>query len=216
MAHNTPPLNDEEWKKWLREGQESNRQQRLRNIGIDEDLISESIQSEGLVIPEGNGLINTAPVEAPPPVKKMTEAERERIWYMYHGKLGLSGDDWVEHLEYSNSLNLPYDASKEDRIRVSKLKTEDLIRRMERKDAPSEKVTEWLGTETYDWYEPERVGGEYQFPRDLSALEKFMLSVRGAGHNFVQGFDNRMTMDKLKKKELPNLWDTVGLIKAIY
>ena len=150
MAHNTPPLNDEEWKKWLREGQESNRQERLRNIGIDEDLISESIRSEGLVIPEGNGLINTAPVEAPPPVKKMTEEEKERIRLIWHGKLNLSGDDWVEHLEYSNSLNLPYDASKEDRMRVSKLKTEDLIRRMERKDVPPEKVTEWLGEDTYD------------------------------------------------------------------
>jgi len=216
MAHNTPPLNDEEWKKWLREGQESNRQERLRNIGIDEDLISESIRSEGLVIPEGNGLMNTAPVEAPPPVKKMTEEERERIWWAWNGKLGLSGDDWVEHLEYSNSLNLPYDASKEDRMRVSKLKTEDLIRRMERRDVPPEQITEWLGEDTYDWYKPEKVGGESQFPRDLSLWDKLALSAGGIRHNFVQGFDNRVTMDKLRKKQFPNWYDTRGLLDAIW
>jgi hypothetical protein len=173
-------------------------------------------QSEGLLIQEENGLMNTSPVETPPPAKEWTEEEKERIWWAWNGKLGLSGDDWVEHLEYSSSLDLPYDATKENRIRVSKLKTEDLIRRMERKDKKPEKVTEWLGEDTYDWYEPEKVEGRYQFPRDLSALEKLTLSARGAGHNFVQGFDNRITMDKFKKKQLPNLWDTVGLLKAIY
>ena len=217
MAHNTPPLNDKEWKKWLREGQESNRQQRLRNIGIDEDLISESIQSEGLVIPEGNGLINTAPIEAPPPVKKMTEEERERIWYMYHGKLGLSGDDWVEHLEYSNSLNLPYDASKEDRIRVSKLKTEDLIRRMTRSGKEPEKVTEWLGEETYDWYKPEKVGGRYRFPNELSLPQKVDLTIKGALHNAVQGFDNPVPFwEGIKKKRFPNWQDFKGILDTVW
>ena len=146
----------------------------------------------------------------------MTPEEKELIKILWHNKLGLSGDDWVEHLEYSSSMNLPYDASKEDRMRVSKLKTEDLIRRMERKDVPPEKVTEWLGEDTYDWYKPEKVGGEYQFPRDLSLWDKLALSAGGIRHNFVQGFDNRVTMDKLRKKQFPNIWDTVGLLDAIY
>ena len=146
----------------------------------------------------------------------MTPEEKELIKILWHNKLGLSGDDWVEHLEYSSSMNLPYDAPPDDRRRVSRIKTEDLIRRMTRSGKEPEKVTEWLGEDTYDWYKPEKVGGEYQFPRDLSALEKLTLSVRGAGHNFVQGFDNKMTMDKLKKKQFPNIWDTVGLLDAIY
>ena len=168
------------------------------------------------LISEGNGLINSSPVEAPSPVKKMTEEERERIWWTYKGKLGLSGDDWVEHMEYSISLNLPYDASPGERRRVSKLKTEDLIRRMERKDRNPEKVQEWLGTETYDWYPPETVSRKARFPKDLSTLNKLMLSTRGIGHNIVQGLDNRINMDKLRKRQFPNWYDTRGLLDAIW
>lgn len=47
------------------------------------------------------------------------------------GRLGLSGQDWLEHLRYSESMNLPYDASPTARYYHSMAKTDDLIKRME-------------------------------------------------------------------------------------
>tara|TARA_R110002020_G_C15722346_1_gene723161 strand:+ start:41 stop:487 length:447 start_codon:yes stop_codon:yes gene_type:complete len=147
----------------------------------------------------------------------MDKRQEEYIRIVWHGKLDLSGDDWVEHLKYSNSLNLPYNASPEDRRRVSKLKTEDLLRRMERRDVQPEKVTEWLGTDTYDWNKPEKVQGEYQFPKELSLWNKLLLSAQGIGHNAVQGFDNPMPLrEGIKKRQFPNWHDTRGLLDAIW
>ena len=144
----------------------------------------------------------------------MSEEERERIWYLYHGKLDLSGDDWVDHLVYSKSLNLPYDAPAEDRKRVSRLKVEDLISRMERSEQP---VQEWLGDETYSWTEPERVKGEYKFGGELSFPKKAGLSLMGMLHNAVQGFDNPMPLrEGIKKRQFPNWADTQGLLQAIW
>jgi hypothetical protein len=50
------------------------------------------------------------------------------------GKLGLSGQDWLEHLKYSESMNLPYDASPTARYYHSMAKTDDLIKRMEEEE----------------------------------------------------------------------------------
>jgi hypothetical protein len=77
-------------------------------------------------------------------------------------------------------------------------------------------VQEWLGTETYDYYPPETVSRKARFPKELSTLDKLMLSTRGIGHNIVQGLDNRINMDKLRKRQFPNWHDTRGLLDAIW
>ena len=96
------------------------------------------------------------------------------------------------------------------------MKTEDLIQRMEKSGQAPEQVREWLGDEVYEWYKPEKVGGRYRFPDELSFPQKVNLTVRGALHNAVQGFDNRVTMDKLRKRQFPNWQDFRGILDAVW
>ena len=116
----------------------------------------------------------------------MDEKRKQYIRVLYGGKLGLSGDEWVDHVNFSDSLTVPYDAPREERIRVSRLKTLDLINRMKK------------GKKDLPWW------------------RKGQLATLGIGHNIVQGLDNRVNMDKLRKRQFPNWHDTRGLLDAIW
>lgn len=54
-------LDEGGWSEWLEEQRKQEQLHKLRRIGISEDLISESIQAEGLVPPQGNGLVSSVP-----------------------------------------------------------------------------------------------------------------------------------------------------------
>jgi len=116
----------------------------------------------------------------------MDEKRKQYIRVLYGGKLGLSGDEWVDHVNFSDSLTVPYDAPREERIRVSRLKTLDLINRMKK------------GKKDLPWW------------------RKGQLATLGIGHNFVQGFDNPAPLwESIKRGRFPNEEDIVGLLGAI-
>ena len=56
-------LDEGGWSEWLEEQRKQEQLHKLRQIGISEDLIPESIKAEGLVPPQGNGLVSSVPEE---------------------------------------------------------------------------------------------------------------------------------------------------------
>ena len=60
----------------------------------------------------------------------MTPEEEQYHRIRLHGRLGISGEEWVKHLKKSKSLNLPYSAPEDDRIAAAREKTDDLMSRM--------------------------------------------------------------------------------------
>jgi hypothetical protein len=74
--------------------------------------------------------------ERPVPTKGLpylSPWEEQRTRVLREGKLGLTGDEWIEHMRVSKSLNLPYDAPYEDRVKASENKVRDLIARVQQK-----------------------------------------------------------------------------------
>ena len=74
-------LDEGGWSEWLEEQRKQEQLHKLRQIGISEDLISESIKAEGLVPPQGNGLVSSVPEE--PMFRENAEFYQERIGCLF-------------------------------------------------------------------------------------------------------------------------------------